>query len=107
MCLLAHGNDRRLLVLQWLQAEASGGAWLCAQHFGDVICIPATYHGSLCMQYIALAVVAGLAVGVGNYITEDLGFRLCTFMERHGQMKRLAPGTKRLYMVGQCAVCCV
>lgn len=43
--------------------------------------------------------MAGLAVGVGNYITEDVGFRLCKLMERHGQMKRLAPGTKRLFQV--------
>ena len=43
--------------------------------------------------------VAGLAVGVGNYITEELGFRLCKLMERHGQMRRLAPGTKRIYEV--------
>ena len=43
--------------------------------------------------------VAGLAVGVGNYITAELGFRLCKLMERHGQMRRLAPGTKRIYEV--------
>jgi hypothetical protein len=51
------------------------------------------------MQYMLIAVVAGLAVGLGNYITEELGFRLCKLMERHGQMKRLAPGTKRLFQV--------
>ena len=79
---------------------------MCSHQHGHALYIPATHQGSLCLQYIALAVVAGLAVGVGNYITEDLGFRLCTFMERHGQMKRLAPGTKRLYMVGQFAVRC-
>ena len=80
---------------------------MCSQQHDHVLCIPATHQCSLCLQYFALAVIAGLAVGVGNYITEDLGFRLCTFMERRGHMKRLAPGTKRLYMVGQCAVCCV
>ena len=51
----------------------------------------------LALQYFALAVVAGLAVGAGNYTTEELGFRLCKYMERHGQMRRLAPGTKRIY----------
>lgn len=56
------------------------------------------------LQYIALAVVAGLAVGVGNYVTEDMGFKLCKLMERHGQMKRLAPGTKRLFQVKQLAM---
>ncbi len=51
------------------------------------------------MQYLTLAVMAGLAVGAGNYMTEDVAFRLCKLMERHGQMKRLAPGTKRLFQV--------
>lgn len=28
---------------------------------------------------------------------EDLGFRLCQFLAKRGQMRRLAPGTKRMY----------
>ena len=51
------------------------------------------------MQHLVLAVIGGLAAGLSNYTIEYLGFRLCAFMERQGQMKRLAPGTKRLYMV--------
>lgn len=51
------------------------------------------------MQYIVLAMIGGLAAGLSNYTIEYLGFRLCAFMERQGQMKRLAPGTWRLYMV--------
>lgn len=53
----------------------------------------------MCMQHVLLAVLAGVAAGLGNYVIEDLGFRFCTFMERHGQMKRFAPGTKRLFQV--------
>jgi len=50
------------------------------------------------MQYLLLAVAAGFAVGLGNYIMEDLGFKLCQWLERRGQMQRLAPSTKRLFV---------
>ncbi len=51
------------------------------------------------LQYIALAVAAGAVVGITHYYIEELGYQLCLSMARHGHMRRLAPGTKRLYQV--------
>ena len=43
--------------------------------------------------------LVGAVIGISHYYIEELGFRLCQFMARRGQMRRLAPGTKRLYQV--------
>ena len=51
------------------------------------------------LQYIALTVLVGAAVGISHYYIEELGFQLCQLLARRGQMRRLAPGTKRLYQV--------
>jgi hypothetical protein len=49
------------------------------------------------LQYILLAIAAGIAVGLGNYVMESLGFHLCRFLESKGQMKRFVPSTKGMF----------
>lgn len=52
----------------------------------------------LVLQYVLVAVAAGMAVGVGNYITEALAFQLCRFLAQRGHMKRFYPGSKKLFV---------
>ena len=45
-----------------------------------------------------IAMLAGSAVGLGNYVTEELFFRLCQWLEKRGQMRRLAPSAKKMFV---------